>query len=657
LNSWQLRFLVNVHDFFERENSTSLKDTDPQISQICENYLQKIRHHICSSVTFLIYVDFHTPFERMSHIPEVEGHQVAWGWTSDTSTYYYIMISIWYVMSNCPKSLELELPDSPIRLALSTHISSLSSVCNPLSKVIDRENEAKVKLLRWYHNASIMKIKERLQGKAAYQMTDEAKELQREIETNRQSAHEAMSASARKTVEYMYTDEICDRLAFLARELGLVDPISDSCISLAQNRLSRRDWTSTMDFGRYWRAGPWSFRIFTSSPWEIYALCHQSHLLFWKTLDESEVFIHRRRCYNFLTSETSIVESWERNNSDTIESWFHLDATCIFASALLEIRKRQPKSGKIESSNELKNQAVALELSTEALQEHNDPKMDNQMLSSIDVPRIQEGQAFKGTASPYGALIHALDGSTGPGIISAVLELLERQNNIGKDLRPPKRLAQQLNWTMYRPPFFFHPGSFVNSLDDSPYLYAPSETKKVQLRSEIQKYLTDNGEPLKVPDWATQPMEDIISPETLRYMSVVDVFRVGSQYSTRTTGRVSDGNLNQISPTPTSEPNSNTVLGQIRTVLNSLGRAHTLEWVLRDAVPLFAQFIDGDLVLRPDRATTRPISPELKTVYLQLPEDLKTKLGNEQKVQEAKIRLRGELLKVLRDSVSGPTVV
>jgi hypothetical protein len=180
-----------------------LNDADPLILQICENYLQKIRRHICNSVTFLAFVDFRTPFEQWPDHIKVDDHQIGWGWTLDRSTYYYIMISIWYVMSNCSKSLDL--PGSPIHVALSTYISSLISICNPLSNVPNIGNDAKMKLLRWYHNASVMKITERLQDKGAYKMTDETKDLEKKIKTNEPTPHK--SVDYRTCHEQIITEE------------------------------------------------------------------------------------------------------------------------------------------------------------------------------------------------------------------------------------------------------------------------------------------------------------------------------------------------------------------------------------------------------------------------------------------------------------------
>jgi hypothetical protein len=155
-------------------------------------------------------------------------------------------------------------------------------------------------------------------------------------------------------------------------------------------------------------------------------LCHQSPLLFAKPQDASEVWECRRRCYNFLTSETSIMESWERHDTDAIESWFYLDATCIFALILLEIRKMQLNLDQKKSLDESKNQAMARKLSTEDLQEHNDAEIDNQILLSADVPHIQEDQVFNSKSSPHGTLINTMENSTDSDVVSAVLKLLER---------------------------------------------------------------------------------------------------------------------------------------------------------------------------------------------------------------------------------------
>jgi hypothetical protein len=654
LKSWQVRFLVTVHNFITREHNRNPKEPDSPLSQILSNYLEKIRRHICSTLAFLIYIDYNTLLYPYRNLKErAAGHQIVWRWSSDISMCYYNMITIWYVMRNCPETLDLL--ESALRDVLAAHIDAL---CKLLPN-IPRSNDVKVKLLRWYYFASVMKIKEKLQHQTVYyRMTEESKiELCGEVESSRHSAYEAMSVSVRKDVPYSYTDEICDRLAFLAPELGLDDQISTSCILLARKRLLRRSWTSTVNNGAVRSVDLSNSQ--TWSPWEIFALCHQSHLLFWETLDEGEIYVHRKRCYQFLTSETTIVEAWERQRGADVESWFHLDATCIFASVLLDIRKKKQKSGKRESLSEVTTKTIAQEPPKEDVEDYNDLTTNKETNSPIHTLGIQEGEALDGKA--FDSLKQVSDGNPESGVnnlITKLVQLLEREDG-AKDLAPPKKLSTvQIPYTNYQPPFYYHPGSFVNSLDDSPDLYAASEIQNLHLRSEIQKYLTNNqNEPLTVPDWNTIFKAGTDSADVLRYVSVTDFILKGSRYSTRITGRldyraidlISDSEIPGLYPSaPAGERMQATI--QVGKVIKSLGISHVLSLAV---IAFFTHFIDGDFVPRSEGGkSTRPVKKITMTVFDRLSKDLQDILGDKKAVAKAKNRLQGQLLEILSDSVS-----
>jgi hypothetical protein len=347
-------------------------------------------------------------------------------------------------------------------------------------------------------------------------------------------------------------------------------------------------------------------------------LCHQSYL-FWggDKLNEEEISLHRRRCYQFLTSETTIVEAWERQNDISVKSWFHLDATYIFASALLEIRKRQQKPGKSDSLAKVKTKAIAQEPPKEDVEAHNDLTTDKETNSSINMPGIQEGEALYGRANNFDISKQVSDGNPESGInnlFTKLVQLLEREDG-GKDFGQPKKsFTVQLPIANCRPPFHYHPGSFVNSLDDSPDLYAASEIQNMHLRSEIQKYLTNNQkEPHIVPNWNTIFKDNTDSADILRYVLVMDIILEGSRYSTRTTRRlnypaidlISHSDTPRLNPSaPTSKRDPPTI--QIKNIIHYLSISRELSQAL---IAFFTHFIDSNLVPRSEgEKITRPMT-------------------------------------------------
>ncbi|KAI0120849.1 hypothetical protein F4776DRAFT_655713 [Hypoxylon sp. NC0597] len=191
------------------------------------------------------------------------------------SNYYYVMITIWYVVKKCERfGFTWKWVDGmktwPPEDCLLVH-------CLPSDNLLpeDKERE-KVTFLKWYHYASILNLSTR-KKRSLLPKAWQTKNLDIKVNLLERDARRAAAAKLASHQPYSAEDEILDRLGFLAEPLNaeFSKHRAGSVESLTVRRIKDRDFTRHLNPGRL----PSGERGPTSGPWEVHALCYHSQLL------------------------------------------------------------------------------------------------------------------------------------------------------------------------------------------------------------------------------------------------------------------------------------------------------------------------------------------------------------------------------------------
>jgi hypothetical protein len=113
-------------------------------------------------------------------------------------------------------------------------------------------------------------------------------------------------------------------------------------------------------------------------------------------------------------------------------------------------------------------------------------------------------------------------------------ELVERQMRLLDRLLNPKvGIMSDYDWTKVKTKRgeFYHPAAWVQSLDDTPEIFREEQTRKVQLRSEVKKYLhkKNNGKVVKPRTWTLENIEEELPPNELIFFNCFHV-KISTNY-------------------------------------------------------------------------------------------------------------------------------
>ncbi|KAI1088105.1 hypothetical protein F5B19DRAFT_486192 [Rostrohypoxylon terebratum] len=178
------------------------------------------------------------------------------------SNYYYVMITIWYVVKTCEtydfewKWIDDEYKSWPTKDCL------LLDCLPPDNLLPEKREKERAALLKWYHYASILNLT--AEGRKHLPKAWADDNLERKVIRLERDARRVAAAKLLSRHPYSAEDEIIDRLGFLAEPLH-AEFSRDSAGSVS-SITSRRNLLGA-------EKGP------TSGPWEIYALCYHSRLL------------------------------------------------------------------------------------------------------------------------------------------------------------------------------------------------------------------------------------------------------------------------------------------------------------------------------------------------------------------------------------------
>ncbi|KAF2795644.1 hypothetical protein K505DRAFT_381972 [Melanomma pulvis-pyrius CBS 109.77] len=443
---WKVRFLVKASKFLQN----LVKDPDPKtepplldlddrkaMRHIAEKQINRLKLRIEAVVLFLARsLHRSSASDLMQSTPE-----------TDESHVYYRMITIWYAIKNLP-----EFDAHKVRKSLKTSTTLDMNAHIPADVWnFGSVNKDKIPLLQWYHYGSLRGLVG--MGILCYGSEREEVDLIKKIHRLQNAALMASAAKLTSNTRYSANDEIFDRLAFLAHELGLETLEDKVCkvASLSRRRVKKRDYTRKINPG--FSEGDEDVPI--DGPWEVHALSHHSRLMVlnlerysqddWRTLTQKaeEVESFKNKLCHFINSEGTLVPCWERSHLKARQGWIHSEASSVVASTLLDMHEKgldaSPKEG-----------------------------------VEIDEP----------ISAPDGTIKVVQE-------MKYMQEIMEKQVKVLERITPEAGLSPPIEWAQtWKPPRQYHPDAFVNSLEDTPHLYEDSELTKVRILCPLQSYIS-----------------------------------------------------------------------------------------------------------------------------------------------------------------------
>lgn len=416
---------------------------------------------------------------------------------SANHSYYYVMITLWYLVKNQPECIQQIVDQEEFQLNFATWLTTKhdqirgalwDSVRLPSVEWLpEKDLTTEICLLKWYHYGSVLSLlrwslnKFKIPDKRKHDVLVEMVRLHNIVSKSISAANIAMAAKISSKGPYVPRDEITDRLSFLAGELDadkVIGAMHYKMDAFAIRRIRQREYTKLLNPGTH-IAEKWDN---TDGPWELHALCHHSRLkvsyMDGGHLDadmvKTEIERFRRRLCPFLTTEGSIMSTWERKYLTQCEGWFRSEVTCVIASTLLDISRDELSSQEIEIKNGRGNQYSNIEV-------------DRRWSSLTD------------------------DAST---------DTLSSEASSQEYLSEPSHNIPPMDWTVFRPPHSLYPRESLISLDDTEEHYKRKPTEQSaqfrRLPTKVRDYLESHEE-----GWTKERLKNVLRH---KWISVIDIF-------------------------------------------------------------------------------------------------------------------------------------
>ncbi|KAI1186113.1 hypothetical protein F5B17DRAFT_405252 [Nemania serpens] len=511
---WKVRFLVKVYGFLDgiskgtpidlqspevssdstgrndikqAEETDSIPDVPGFFSQfdeldrslmlkIAQSQCNRIREAIERIMSFLIklLLPSEDPQEE-DRSPTDELSSLMPQSPADQSEFYYIAMTIWYVVRSIPRTTWT----STARLRDFTQEQMKYSCIPADNHNFGAADKRKIILLKWYHYGSLLMLANRRILPASWRFGM----MKKRVYDLSNAATMACTGMTASKLHYSVDNEIIDRLSFLARELGMeeFDATAETVTSAAIQRVRCREFTKHLNPGVSLQSGRGYNSQETCGPWEIHALCHNSRLnlltlendteymkatKYWQGSQarEEEVAMYKDKVNQFLNSEATLIPSWERSPMRLRSGWLQSEATAVHGSTLLDIHKRVPVVPKLSPRNS--PQVSAKE----------DQSSERNRLHGTSLDTIIQGRLGNSSLSTQFR-----------GIVNGMKETK----------------TSPIDWVSFRPPRQYYPDNFVNSLEDTPHLFR-------------QPFIDSIFVPTTLARFARQPNSGEIDSDTLK---------------------------------------------------------------------------------------------------------------------------------------------
>ncbi|KAI3322814.1 hypothetical protein HD806DRAFT_544829 [Xylariaceae sp. AK1471] len=370
---------------------------------------------------------------------------------TDQSEFYYITMTIWYVVKSFPKFKWI----STSRLRNFSQEDMTRSCIPPDIQNFGAVDKRRIILLKWYHYGSLISLADR--GIITPSWRSAA--MKKRVYSLSNAATVACTGRTASKSHYSVDDEIVDRLSFLAHELGMeeFDATAETVTSASIQRVRGREFTKYLNPGVSLLNGRGYTFQETFGPWEIHALCHNSRVNMLTMESESEyvratrdcrgsetreeeVTVYKDKVYQFLNSEATLIPCWERSPTKMRSGWLQSEAAAVHGSTLLDIHNHIPIIPRLSPKNSPEN-------------------------GPMFVPPISQHRRLAG------GFTVGIPGGLDKDLVSAQFRGILKELK-GKDVCP-------IDWASFRPPRQYHPDNFINSLEDTPHLFRSPVTNNV----------------------------------------------------------------------------------------------------------------------------------------------------------------------------------
>ncbi|KAI9736318.1 MAG: hypothetical protein M1834_001204 [Cirrosporium novae-zelandiae] len=483
---WQIRFLVKVYRYVKESRpspqlgNSSGSSIDQSTIDTQEEYLKRIKLCIRSALVWLTCIDDELIKGRSSLPLSSISLYTNRGRNENTTGIPFRTISIWYVMEYCSDAIDNHFWDIlQVKLYPFGHSKFLEMGARPEA---DRSKSTLDKLQHafyWrYHFHCAREIHEKINlgnSNAKAGDCDSISKIESQEKTWKLASEKYLrflrKEQDKNAEKYVTEDEEADRLALLSHELKFAD---GPYISQTFKRLKSRKPTTIFSPGSSKKESLKSDLV--RAPWELTCLNHHTRLMAaFVTNEESEMISSKKQdCFQFLQSDYSFVSSWDWSTEEALKGWWGIEASSIVCSTLLDLISKATLPAPVESVSQPQTSS------------HRGPEEDNMM------------------------------------------EMLQKAIRRMPQPDDPKNIE----WIEFKPPRAYYPTFMVQSLDDTPQNFQTEQLQKVNLRSQIKKYVRTNKErngkdnsssTETILDFSTETIAKCVPPNQLLFMSVFDI--------------------------------------------------------------------------------------------------------------------------------------
>ena len=437
---------------------------------------------------------------------------------------WYCALIIWYIMHQYGEVLE----DRKLRADMWICLSSLEAIQNDdiySGSGTNTIDDARIYFLRWYHSHSFINICKSLErdDPEAYESHGFASKSllhhKKWAESWQAKTERTMRLFEKGGLTYESLDYDIGYLALLIHELGIPEePLSKrgvSCIESCKNILNRCKKTTVLSPGRSnvvrWDPGHTIRSAMPRpAPWELSCLGHHITLCMGVTSNPDQCL---RDCQEFLLADYTFMSSWDQSKTNSVAEWWNMDTSSIICANLLD-------EGLIGLHSDGSRLGDIRNASCGNLAGRSEQAIDT------NTPFTRVEWSIPGTRQQSMSKASRTVQFDDQRLISNVKEdpaiLLERILERWSDKSILNDESMGYTWRKRKPQKFYHADTSVQSLEDTPRVFELKQTRKVQIRPNIQAYLNDK-DGRKLPNWTLKSITQELPGTKLLHISCFDL--------------------------------------------------------------------------------------------------------------------------------------
>ncbi|KAH8648734.1 hypothetical protein BGZ60DRAFT_219937 [Tricladium varicosporioides] len=442
---------------------------------------------------------------------------------------WWCSITIWYIMHHYGEVFE----DDELREELYTCLAALQEINNDdsgTSAGTTSLEDVRVCYLRWYHSHCILQICRQLEKddpvvyKSRGLHNTKVSKHKRWAENWQVKAEKTMRLFGKGRMKYESLDYDVGYLALLSLEITIPDRAitqqGRSCITYVKQLLHDCKRTTVLSPGRssVVRWDPSSRHQIRSSkprpaPWELNCLGHHIVLCLGMTSNPDACI---DACKNFMLADYSFMSTWDQSKINTVSRWWNMETPSIICSKFLddELGKCQPAT-KFASVD---NDSWGNLLTTSRIEQGHD--LYSTVGSDLDLAAMRRSSIKTKPKHFEESEVLGLTREDSRSLLENILDRLKEKPKFNDEL-------ELFSWEKRKPNKVYHADTTVQSLEDTPKVFELKQTRKVDIRPNIQKYMEkykySNQSDDAKQNWSLDNIEKMVPPTTLLHLSCFDL--------------------------------------------------------------------------------------------------------------------------------------